>query len=289
VETIEAGTARAAAGELFRVETPYFIADGSRRMVDFILMPIKDESGRVVFLAPTGTDVTDRKRAEDATRRQSEQLRRLAEVASRLNAAADVPSIARMVTEEARTLVGSHQAGTVFMTDATRGQAVNAVSFSERYARWRGCEWKLDGSDIYSLVCGTNQPLRLTRAELENHPANQWFAEHASDCPPPRGLLAAPLVDREGRNLGLLQLSDKYEGEFTAEDEVILVQLAQMASVAIENARLVQDLREGDRRKDEFLARWPTSSATRWRRSATACRSCDYRTATVRRSSRPAR
>jgi signal transduction histidine kinase/ActR/RegA family two-component response regulator len=167
---------------------------------------------------------------------------------------ADVASITRMVTDEARTLIGSHQAATGFTTDSTRVQAVGAASFSERYAHWRGCEWKLDGSDIYSLVCGTNRALRLTQAELESHPAYRWFGEHASDCPPPRGLLAAPLVDREGRNLGLIQLSDKYEGEFTAEDEVILVQLAQMASVAVENARLVQDLRDGDRRKDEFLA-----------------------------------
>jgi PAS domain S-box-containing protein len=68
MESIKAGSARAAGGELFRVEMPYFVADGSQRMVDFILLPIKDEAGRVLFLAPTGTDITDRKRAEDALR-----------------------------------------------------------------------------------------------------------------------------------------------------------------------------------------------------------------------------
>jgi signal transduction histidine kinase len=55
-----------------------------------------------------------------------------------------------------------------------------------------------------------------------------------------RGWLAAPLVARDGTNLGLLQLSDKYAGEFTEEDLSILVQLARMASIAIENARLVE-------------------------------------------------
>ncbi len=63
-ETIRAGAARAAAGEPYRGEMPYFVADGSRRVVDCNMMPIKDESGRVMFLALTGTDVTDRKRAE---------------------------------------------------------------------------------------------------------------------------------------------------------------------------------------------------------------------------------
>ena len=43
---------------------PYFVADGSERMVDLTILPIKDEPGRVLFLAPTGTDITDRKRAE---------------------------------------------------------------------------------------------------------------------------------------------------------------------------------------------------------------------------------
>lgn len=63
-ETIRAGSAKAAAGELFRAELPYYVSDGSQRIVDFLLLPIKDESGRVLFLTPTGTDITDRKRAE---------------------------------------------------------------------------------------------------------------------------------------------------------------------------------------------------------------------------------
>ena len=68
------------------------------------------------------------------------------------------------------------------------------------------------------------------------------------------GLLAAPLVARGGQAMGLLQLADKAEGEFTEDDEAILVQLSRLASIAIENARLYEELRGNDRRKDEFLA-----------------------------------
>src|SRR5581483_5749710 len=64
VEQIKTASAQAAAGQVFRAEMPYFVADGSERVVDIIILPIKDEAGRVVFLAPTGTDITDRKRAE---------------------------------------------------------------------------------------------------------------------------------------------------------------------------------------------------------------------------------
>jgi len=64
VARIKDGSARAAAGETFRVETPYFVGDGTQRIADVTILPIRDEAGRVLFLAPTGTDITDRQRAE---------------------------------------------------------------------------------------------------------------------------------------------------------------------------------------------------------------------------------
>ena len=64
VEQIKAASAQAAAGQAFRAEMPYFVADGSERMADVTIQPIRDEAGRVLFLAPTAIDITDRKRAE---------------------------------------------------------------------------------------------------------------------------------------------------------------------------------------------------------------------------------
>ncbi len=50
--------------------------------------------------------------------------------------------------------------------------------------------------------------------------------------------LLAPLVARDGTDLGLIEVSGKRDGEFTASDEVALEDLARIASLAIENARL---------------------------------------------------
>ena len=77
----------------------------------------------------------------------------------------------------------------------------------------------------------------MKQAELEAHPAWRGFGKAKGKHPPMRGWLAIPLTGRHGRNIGLIQLSDKYEGDFTEEDEAIVVRLAQVASVVLENVR----------------------------------------------------
>ena len=57
---------QASAGEVFAETLPYFLADGSERVVDFAMHPIVDDAGVVRFLHPTGIDITDRVAAEAA-------------------------------------------------------------------------------------------------------------------------------------------------------------------------------------------------------------------------------
>ncbi len=65
-------------------------------------------------------------------------------------------------------------------------------------------------------------------------------ARRGDDEPPPGPRLAAPLLARDGSSLGLIELSDKLDGNgFTGADEAILVQLAQMAANAIETLELL--------------------------------------------------
>lgn len=181
-------------------------------------------------------------------------LGNVATAARTINAVLSRKSIAQVVVEESRQLLGVHQAVISLTDDQDWSQAITAVSLSEKYAKYRSYSEEPDGSGIYAEVCRTNQPMRLTQQDLEHHPAWKGFGRHAPSHPPMRGWLAVPLVGHGGKNLGLIQTSDKYEGEFDEQDEAILTQLAAIAAVGIENARLYDSLREQDRRKDEFLA-----------------------------------
>jgi PAS domain S-box-containing protein len=56
------------------------VADGSERMVDFAMHPIRDRSGAVTFLHPTGIDISARKQIEGALRDSENRLRWLASI-----------------------------------------------------------------------------------------------------------------------------------------------------------------------------------------------------------------
>ncbi|MDI1446862.1 GAF domain-containing protein [Polyangium sp. 6x1] len=187
-------------------------------------------------------------------REQARLLEQVADAALTIHASGSLDSVLRVITEEARRIIGAHQSVTSMTTGNDWSQAISTASLSSKYEGFRTYEATPVGKGIYTLVCQTNRSMRLTQAELVSHPAWRNFGDQVARHPPMRGWLAAPFIGRSGKNLGLIQLSDKFEGEFTEQDEAILVQLAHIASVAIENARLYDELRDQDRRKDEFLA-----------------------------------
>jgi PAS domain S-box-containing protein len=236
-------------------------ADGKYRWHLTRARPIPGESGEVAMWIGSSTDIDEVKSAEAEMARRLLTERRHAAVLSKVAAASHtlhtsrtIDAIARELVERVRDLLEAHQAVISLTADENWAQSINEVSLSEKYAHWRGYATTPTGDGIYSEVCRTNKPLRLTQDELLAHPAFRNFGEHAADHPPLRGWLAVPLIGHDGRNLGLLQVSDKYEGDFTAEDEAILTQLAAIAATGFENARLYGSLQEQHRRKDEFLA-----------------------------------
>src|SRR4051812_17632362 len=196
-----------------------------------------------------------------ADRRSAGPLQALADAALEVTAAARVDDVLRIVTEAARAVIGAHQGVTSRLVHGW-SHATTYVSLSDRYASWRDYDEVPRGLGVLNEVTAHNRPLRLTGEELVAHPAYRHLAD-APGHPPLPDYLAAPLVDGEGRNLGLIQLSDKGEaGAFTAEDEAVLVQLAQMASNAIERLELLER-EHAARLRAEALQRVGTAIAGR--------------------------
>ncbi|HVW36086.1 MAG TPA: response regulator [Pirellulales bacterium] len=185
--------------------------------------------------------------------RRAEQLHQLTQVSLEIHSARSIEKILRVITDTARDVIGVHYAVTVLTWQESWAKSRKVVSHSAEHAARIGDRDFVGAADVQMLWRALDCPRRLTAAELAGHPAWQASEQAAWGDVDRGGWLAAPLIGRDGLEIGLIQLADKREEEFSADDEALLLQLAQMASIAIENI-LNSEAREANRIKDEFLA-----------------------------------
>ena len=216
--------------------------DGSFLMVNVVSKPIQYAGRRANFAV--AVDVTAKVNSEKDVQDQILVLRRAADAAQAITWQQSVDGMLQEAADQARYVIKAHQCVINLTPDDDSPLLTMALSLSEKYAAYRDSVDLPDGSDLYASFSENNSVLRMTQAELEAHPHWPEFELYADKYPARRGWLAVPLTGRRGQNIGLLQLSDKHEGEFTLQDEYVALELAQLASIAIENARLLEQVNQ---------------------------------------------
>ncbi len=215
---------------------------GNEFPVEVVSRPITYDGHRARFVV--AHDISTRVKAERELQEHLFTLQRAADAAQAVVLHQTLQDTLQEVAEQSRAVIRAHQAAVTLKLGVGWADSVSAISLSDKYAEYREFLDDLDGTGIYALVCETNRPMRMTQSELEAHPRWRGFGDYANHHPVMRGWLAVPLIGRGGANIGLLQLTDKYEGDFTAQDEYVAMELAQLASIAIGNAQLLEQVRE---------------------------------------------
>lgn len=186
-----------------------------------------------------------------AEQQRTAVLRSLAEASVKINSVFALDSLLQVITDQARNIIGARQALTTLLPKGAWNQSITCVSVAEGQT---ALEFAKESSEMFMLACNLNKPVRLHAGSR----ANVWGPVRRATDATRYGWLAAPLLTRDGRNLGLIQLSQKLSGEFSPDDEAMLVQLTHMASVAIDNVRLYREAQEQiaeTRRAQEMLER----------------------------------
>jgi PAS domain S-box-containing protein len=201
---------------------------------DWALIPVKDREDHVRGMVLSTYEVTERERARQAREARLSHLRTLVEVSERVLAEMSVEGVLQQVVDAARELTGArigtsgygYQDGVFQVRATSRAQDALPCPPGEAFAVERG--------GVYMDLIESAVSVRLTGDELCAHPA--W-------CAPLRGLLGARLVDHDGQPNGLIMVSDKVGGDFTVEDEALLVQLATLTTQALHRieARMESD------------------------------------------------
>jgi signal transduction histidine kinase len=169
-----------------------------------------------------------------------DRMRGLLEAVVAIGSGLDLESTLRRIVEAAVGLV-----------DATYG-ALGVIGEGKRLAEFIPVglsqeeigavhHWP-EGRGLLGLLIDDPRPLRL--ADIAEHPASSGFPD---GHPPMRSFLGVPVRVRD-EVFGNLYLTNKRGGgEFTEDDEAVLVALGAAAGVAVENARLYEAARRQQR------------------------------------------
>jgi PAS domain S-box-containing protein len=191
MDQIKTAVAETATGQTFQAEMPYFVADGSQRMMSLLVLPIRNEKGHTVFLAPTGTDITDLKRAESERDNLLQAERTARSTAERASLLKD--EFLATLSHELRTPLNGILGWSQVMQQANSGPEVIAQGLEviERNARAQS-EIIEDLLDMSRIISGK---VRLDVQRLDLSSLVQSAVETARPTAETKGIRLQTVID----------------------------------------------------------------------------------------------
>lgn len=184
--------------------------------------------------------------AAERERLHAQHLASLAEASVAIASARSLDDVLDLLTEQARLILRAGFA----VTRATVAEGAGAITTFSSPSAEMSATFAEHGA---LLMDALRQPLRVDEADCAASPLCAHLrALGVTNLP--RNAISMPLAWDDDTPLGYIVLADKEDGDFTAVDESVLTQLAQMASVAVQKARLYRAAEEANRAKDDFLA-----------------------------------
>jgi signal transduction histidine kinase len=168
------------------------------------------------------------------TDKRLEGYRRLIEIARDLASTLDLDILLNRIISAAVDLTEA-AAASILLYDDTARQLHFQVATNLDLHTLRGLVVPIEGS-IAGWIVDNRKPVRISNAHKDARffPKVEQISRFPTDS-----MIGMPLVTKD-KVVGVLEVINKKEGEFTDQDEDMLQVLGAQAAVAIENARLFQ-------------------------------------------------
>lgn len=182
------------------------------------------------------------------------KLARMVEISRVLNSKSDIDDLLTYIIREAAALTESEAASILLLDRKTRQLRFKAAS--QMQPEMIDMPVPLSNS-IAGAIITNNRPLIID--DVGKDPRWNPDVSQAIEFRT-RSILGVPMHDMD-RPVGVLEALNKQEGNFTYEDVETLAILADLAGVAVERARLIEELRQAntelnelDQTKSSFIA-----------------------------------
>jgi signal transduction histidine kinase len=183
-------------------------------------------------------DLAKRKQAEETLRQRNRELALLNRASQALSATLDLDRVLALVLEEVRRLMGV-VASSIWLIDPATGELVCRQASGSQSEVVRG--WRLaPGEGIVGWVARHGKSLIVPDTREDERHSQEVDRETGLTM---RSILSVPLNVKQ-HMIGVLQVTDTEVNRFRTADLTLLEPLSASAAIAIDNARLVEALRQ---------------------------------------------
>ena len=171
-----------------------------------------------------------------------EELAILNEMSTSLSSTLDLDEVLTLIMERINAVLRV-EAGSLLLIDDETGELVFQIALGEKAEGVKPFRLQM-GQGIAGHVAQSGEPLMISDAQKDHR---HYKAVDVTTDFLTRSILCVPMIVK-GKVIGVIEIMNKLEGDFTESDLTLLNSIATYAAIAIENARLHQSvLAERDR------------------------------------------
>lgn len=253
-ESIILGKLRA--GErIERYETVRQHKSGRLLEISLTVSPVRDRGGTVVGAAKIAHDITARRRAERRAEEEAQAWETLSRLGQEVAAELETERIAQAVTDAATEISGA-AIGAFFYDIASGGQESYSLYSLSGAPREAFSRFPLPrATEIFGPTYRGEGIVRSDdiRADPRYGKMPPYFGMPAGH-PPVCSYLGVPVMSRTGECLGGLFLGHSQPGVFTERTERLVAAIASQAAIAMDNAKLFQELRNREAQLNRLVS-----------------------------------
>lgn len=222
--------------------------------ISLTVSPIRNSKGTIIGGSKIARDISRQKVAEDRLQRYAESLEILNSVGRLIAADLDIQSILQKVTDATTQLTGA-QFGAFFHNVVNeKGESYTLFTLSgapreafEKFGMPRNTDVfhpTFSGQGVVRIDDITKDP-----RYGQNDPHYGMPTGHL----PVVSYLAVPVFSKTGEAIGGLFFGHPEAAKFSPEHETLITAVAGQASIALDNAKLYEEIKQLNNKKDEFI------------------------------------
>lgn len=216
------------------------------RYLDIVASPIQDAAGNVVAVAELMRDVTAAKEMELQITEAHQSLLALTTIANAVSQSLDLDTVLNTALEKTLEVMKLNT-GCILLWDESKRSLCYKVhlGLSEEYVQKEFCSL---GEGIAGQVAKTGKAILIEEIS-PNAPEISYTPALAEGL---QAIASVPLIAKE-RVLGVLSIASRESRKFSSRDVQLLESIAAQIAIALENAKLHQEVQRKDEIRGELL------------------------------------